>query len=387
MSSMFDRRFLIQIHNPVAFNPPVKTDASVDVSDQRTGATVGAIDEFGDLPEEAGKGPTIADLLESPEPDPKESGVGALRYRQEHKLELGAPKLRYEGFYGDDGGWQFAATFDVEHSIDEEPGTGRIEIYNLRRFDERQMLEGDVVNVWAGYRGRNLGQLIMGTITGKDRSQEGMDRRVSLEVEESGDWWPTLSAWKEPESQERASVVVKKLLEMLPLDYEYQGVGREKTYARGVSIDQRWTVMEALARLARDTRSKVYVFNGVVHFEPIGSFREREYVVTSQGPDKNLVGSLDDVSDAENSGAEQADWRVTTLLDARQIFPSAKFIVDDRRYSGWVRCIRVQYVGGEDTEFYAVADVAEADAPERPEGISEWRRTMIRGRGERPIPQ
>lgn len=233
--------------------------------------------------------------------------------------------------------------FSVEFSNSPEPNVHEISIWNTSEDTKALIKKGLPVILTAGY-GDDIGSIAVGTVGSFEVVRHDIDNELKLLVGDGIESWLNQTVTRSYKANISALSVVNDLLSSFGLEVGKVSLGANITYANGISFNT--TLNNAIKQVAKDTKSKFYIKNGVV-FLVNESFNITTGFLLNK--DTGLIGTPEKIEIDGKTG-----WKIQCLLNHR-LSTDSLLQVQSRSFNGNVKVIK----GKHDSNFITEVEVVE----------------------------
>lgn len=218
--------------------------------------------------------------------------------------------------------------FSVEFSNSPEPNIHEISIWNTSEDTKALIKKGLPVILTAGY-GDDIGSIAVGTVGSFEVVRHDIDNELKLLVGDGIESWLNQTVTRSYKANISAISVVNDLLGSFGLEVGKVSLGANITYTNGISFNT--TLNNAIKQVAKDTKSKFYIKNGVV-FLVDESFNVTTGFLLNK--DTGLIGTPERMDIDGKEG-----WKIRSLLNHR-LSTDSLLQVQSRSLNGNVKVIK-----------------------------------------------
>ena len=218
--------------------------------------------------------------------------------------------------------------FSVEFSNSPEPNVHEISIWNTSEDTKALIKKGLPVILTAGY-GDDIGSIAVGTVGSFEVVRHEIDNELKLLVGDGIESWLNQTVTRSYKANISALSVVNDLLGSFGLEIGKVSLGANITYTNGISFNT--TLNNAIKQVAKDTKSRFYIKNGVV-FLVNESFNVTTGFLLNK--DTGLIGTPERMDIDGKEG-----WKIRCLLNHR-LSTDSLLQVQSRSLNGNVKVIK-----------------------------------------------
>lgn len=213
-----------------------------------------------------------------------------------------------------------------------------LEMTNLSKENETKFRKERHLRIYAGYG--NNPPLVFGSaiIDGVGSRDTEVDQILVVRLSDESTKWLEMTTALQWSEKVKTSDIVFKLIEALKMEVGVVDPGLDKEYERGFTVHQDKKIKDWLDLLAKDSLSKVYVYQGYVYFVRPPYIHLPVFSIGNQQGVWPLIGSLEEVEDDITSTQHDPRWKATTLITP-EIRPDRAVFITSDTYTGLGRVI------------------------------------------------
>lgn len=283
-------------------------------------------------------------------------------YQRAYKLQV--DNVVIEGGGAGDQRIGLSISFNVEKSGKSEPNKAKIEIRNLsrdteadllKRFKEQRAQRTPVVcELSAGY-GDDIGIIFRGDIRSLTPRVDGTERVMGVIASDGAHAYKTARVSRSFAAGTTVETAIRACVDALGVGQGNLGdvISRMKLSGLGSTLPEgialRGSAEKALRGLVKSSGFEVSIQHGSLQFQERGKPLDRE--ILSLSSDSGLVGSPEPQVDATVLGkdgkpkpAKSGGLKVRTLL-LHQLYPGSRVQLDDENHKGQVFATEVSFIG------------------------------------------
>lgn len=270
-------------------------------------------------------------------------------FRREWALRIGRVRISGQAEGEGDNPRRHALdiNFEVQKSVEREPNTAKIQVYNLSPHRRAQVRETEdlTVKLEAGYVGQTS-VLFEGDVRTADSVPDGVDVIITLECEDGGTAYRATRVNRSFEAGTSVQTVLRAAAEAMGVgDGNLREVSQTVELEGGGTMYPEGTVLSGRAcdevdRIARSCGLTWSVQNGVLQFRR-GS-QPLETTAIRLTPNTGLIGSPSRVTETQGQRHGLVD-AMALLIPG--LYPARKVVLESREVEGQFQVHRVKHIG------------------------------------------
>lgn len=238
----------------------------------------------------------------------------------------------------------------------EEPDVSEITLYNLSDSSINSIRKGQAVLLNAGYKGsyqarESVGNILQGVVESVDTERTETDKITTVTVSDDGIKWRLSTLSKTYQAGSTASMIMNDLILYMGMDIGRLEPVRDKTYPRGYTV--KGNINNALKRLVKDTKSKMYTNKGKVYIGASNKAIETSFVLEAKSgllktPEREI--EEEEVGEGDKKKTKETIfWNVECQLH-HEIDKGHKVKIKSQSINGWYKVVSGVHKGDFITE-------------------------------------